>query len=168
MGEGALLMGFITLQRLLELILAAHNTARLRAMGAVEFGQSHYPLLIGFHAAWIGGLWWFGAQRAVDRHFLVFFVILLALRVWVIATLGRRWTTRVIVLPGARLVRRGLYRWLRHPNYVVVALEIAVVPLGLGLPVFAAIFSLLQIPLLLHRMAVESAALSWATSQPAS
>lgn len=168
MGEGALLIAFVTLQRLAELILSARHTARLRAEGAVEFGQSHYPLLIGFHITWIGGLWWLGADRPVDRHVLGLFIVLVALRVWVIASLGCRWTTRVIVLPGASLVRRGPYRGLRHPNYVVVALEIAVVPLALGLPVFAAIFSVLHIPLLLHRIAVESAALSWATSQPAS
>jgi len=164
MGEGALLIAFITLQRLAELIVAARHTAHLRAEGAVEFGHAHYPLMVGFHAAWICGLLWFGAGRTVEPHFLGLFLVRLALRIWVIASLGRHWTTRIIVLPGAKLVRRGPYRWLRHPNYLVVALEIAVVPLALGLPLFAAIFSLLHIPLLLHRTAVESAALSWATA----
>jgi len=133
MGEGALLIAFITLQRLAELIVAARHTARLRAEGAVEFGHAHYPLMVGFHAAWICGLLWFGAGRTVEPHFLGLFLVLLALRIWVIASLGRHWTTRIIVLPGAKLVRRGPYRWLRHPNYLVVALEIAVVPLALGL-----------------------------------
>jgi len=166
-GEGAWLIGFVTLQRLAELLFAARNTQRLRANGAVEFGQSHYPLMVGFHAAWLVGLWWLGSGEPVHRGFLAAFVALQALRLWVIASLGERWTTRVLVLPGAPLIRRGPYRRLRHPNYIVVALEIAVVPLALGLTTYTGVFALLQIPLLMHRMAIESAALSWATQQPA-
>ena len=165
MDDAALLLGFITLQRLAELVLAAHNTSRLRAQGASEFGQSHYPVMVTFHAAWLASLWWFGWKQPVHLGFFALFVLLQGLRLWVIASLGSRWTTRVIVLPGASLIRRGPYRWLRHPNYVVVALEIAIVPLALGLPVIAALFSILQVPLLLHRMAIETAALTWATSR---
>jgi methyltransferase len=166
-GEGAWLLGFVTLQRIVELLLAERNTRALRARGGVEFGQSHYPLLVAFHAAWLFGLWWFGAWRSVHPGFLALFVALQVLRVWVIASLGERWTTRIIVLPGAPLVRRGPYRRLRHPNYIVVALETAVVPLALGLPLYAGIFAVLHIPLLMHRMAVEGAALAWATKSAA-
>ena len=80
-----------------------------------------------------------------------------------IASLGRRWTTRVIVLPGAAPVARGPYRWLRHPNYLIVVLEIAVVPLALGLPLFALVFSLANAALLAYRIRVENQALAWAT-----
>jgi methyltransferase len=158
MGEADILLGFITLQRLVELRLAGRNTACLRARGGIEFGQRHYPLIVAFHAAWIFGLWWLGHGRLVDPLLLAAFLLLQLLRFWVIAALGERWTTRVIVLPGAPLVARGPYRFLRHPNYLVVAIEIALVPLALGLPVFAAVFSVINAVLLLVRVRVESAA----------
>jgi methyltransferase len=168
MGEGVWLLGFVTLQRAGELVLARRNTEALRARGAVEFGQSHYPVMVAFHAAWLAGLWWLGHAEPLNTGFVALFAFLQMLRVWVIASLGERWTTRIIVLPGAPPVRRGPYRRLRHPNYIVVALEIAIVPLALGLPVYAGIFAVVQIPLLMHRMAVEGAALAWASSQPSS
>jgi methyltransferase len=159
MGEGALLIGFITAQRLAELVLAQRNTRRLIAEGGVEFGKSHYPFMVALHAGWLAGLWWLGHARPVDPVLLGLFVLLQAGRLWVIASLGRRWTTRVIVLPGASLVARGPYRFLEHPNYLIVALEIAVVPLALGLPVFAAVFTLLNAAVLYVRIRAENAAL---------
>ena len=140
MGEGAWLVAFLIVQRLAELGLAQWNTVRLRAAGGVEFGASHYPLMVALHAFWLLGLWMLGHDRSVDPFWLAVFILLQAGRLWVIASLGRRWTTRVIVLPGAAPVARGPYRWLRHPNYLIVALEIAVVPLALGLPLFALVF----------------------------
>ncbi len=94
------------------------------------------------------------------RFCLAVFILLQAGRLWVIASLGRRWTTRIIVLPRAPLVASGPYRWLKHPNYLIVALEIAVVPLALGLPVFAAIFTLLNACILYLRIRTENAALA--------
>ncbi|MEX1083456.1 MAG: isoprenylcysteine carboxylmethyltransferase family protein, partial [Xanthobacteraceae bacterium] len=143
MGEGALLIAFIAAQRIAELLLARRNTKRLLAAGGVEFGRSHYPFIVALHAAWLVGLWLLGRDRAIDPLLLAAFVLLQAGRIWVIGTLGQRWTTRIIVVPGKAPVARGPYRWLRHPNYLIVALEIAVVPLALGLPVFAAVFTLL-------------------------
>ena len=118
MGEGAWLVAFLLIQRLAELVFARSNTARLRAKGAVEFGASHYPLLILLHASWLIGLWVFGHDRAIVWPWLAVFVLLQIGRLWVIASLGRRWTTRVIVLRGASPVTRGPYRWIRHPNYL--------------------------------------------------
>jgi len=164
MAEGALLMGFVTLERLAELIYARANTARLIAAGGGEFGRAHYPLIVGLHAAWIAGLWLFGAGRPVDPLYLAAFVLLLSARAWVIATLGRRWTTRIIVVPGEALIRGGPYRLLRHPNYLVVALEFAVVPLALGLVVYAGAFFLLNLVVLAIRVRSEDAALAWATA----
>jgi methyltransferase len=163
MGEGAWLIVFLIVQRLAELGLAQRNTIRLRAAGGVEFGASHYPLMVALHAFWLLGLWLFGHDRSVDPNWLAAFILLQAGRVWVIASLGRRWTTRVIVLQGVAPVARGLYRWLRHPNYAVVVLEIAVVPLALGLPLFALVFSLANGALLAYRIRVENQALAWAT-----
>jgi methyltransferase len=163
MDEGAWLIAFVVLQRFAELGLAQWNTARLRAAGGVEFGASHYPLIVALHASWLLGLWIFGHGRSVDPIWLVVFILLQAARVWVIASLGRRWTTRVIVLPGASPVVYGPYRWLRHPNYAVVALEIAVVPLSLQLPLFALVFSAANAALLTCRIDVENHALAWAS-----
>lgn len=163
-GEGAWLVVFLVMQRLAELALAQVNTQRLRAAGAVEFGQSHYHLMVALHAFWLASLWVAGHERAVSLPWLAVFLILQAGRVWVIATLGRRWTTRVIVMPGAPAVTRGPYQFLRHPNYWIVALEIAVVPLALGLPVLALVFSLANAAMLVLRIRIENAALDWAYS----
>jgi len=164
MGEGAWLVAFLIVQRLAELGLAQWNTLRLRAAAGVEFGAAHYPLLVALHAFWLLGLWMLGHDRNVDPLWLALFILLQAGRVWVIASLGRRWTTRVIVMPGAAPVARGPYRWLRHPNYLIVVAEIAVVPLALGLPLFALAFSLANAALLALRIRVENQALAWAAS----
>jgi methyltransferase len=162
MGEGGWLVAFLVVQRLAELAWATRNTLRLRHAGGVEFGAPHYPLMVALHAFWLLGLWVYGHDRSVDAFGLAAFVILQASRVWVIASLGSRWTTRVIVMPGSAPVARGPYRWLRHPNYLIVALEIAVVPLVLGLPLLALVFSLLNAALLAYRIRVENRALAWA------
>jgi methyltransferase len=163
-GQGAWLIGFLVLQRLGELILAQSNTRRLRALGAVEIGRSHYPFMILLHGAWLIALIVYGHDRAVNPYWLAAFVLLQAARVWVIVSLGRRWTTRVIVLPRQALATVGPYRYLRHPNYIVVVLEIAVVPLTLGLPLFALVFSIANAAMLAYRISVENRALSWATT----
>lgn len=162
MGEGAWLVAFLIVQRLVELGLAQFNTGRLRAKGAVEFGAAHYPLIVVLHALWLLGLWALGHDRPINTFWLVVFVLLQIGRVWVIASLGTRWTTRVIVLRGAARVARGPYRWLKHPNYLIVVLEIAVVPLALGLPMFALIFSIANAALLVYRIRIENEALAWA------
>jgi methyltransferase len=162
MGEGAWLVAFVAAQRLAELGYAQWNTLRLRAAGGVEFGAAHYPLMVALHAFWLLGLWMLGHGRAVDPYWLAVFVALQAARLWVIASLGRRWTTRVIVLPGAAPIGRGPYRFFKHPNYLIVALEIAVVPLALGLPLFALVFTLANGALLFYRIRVENRALAWA------
>lgn len=163
MADGGLLLGFVTLQRLAELAFARHNTGRLLAAGGVEFGRSHYKFLVAVHAIWLGGLWLTAPLRAVDPLLLMLFAVLQLARAWVMLTLRGRWTTRIIVIAGERLVARGPYRWLRHPNYLIVAAEIAVVPLALGFAAYAAVFSALNAALLFERVRVETAALGWAT-----
>lgn len=162
MGEGAWLVVFLVVQRLAELGVAQWNTLRMRTAGGVEFGASHYPIMVALHTFWLLGLGLLGHDRSVNPIWLAVFILLQAGRLWVIASLGRRWTTRVIVLPGAAPIARGPYRWLRHPNYVVVVLEIAVVPLALGLPLFSLVFSLANVALLAYRIGVENQALAWA------
>ena len=151
----------VAAQRLAELVYARRNTRKLLAEGAYESGAGHYPLLVGLHALWLVSLAVFvPADRAPDWLLLGVFVVLQGLRVWVLASLGRFWTTRVITLPGAALVRRGPYRWFRHPNYLVVAGEILVLPLAFGAWEIAVIFSLANAAILTLRVRCEERALS--------
>ena len=124
-------LAFVTAERVAELALARRNTARLLARGAKEYAPSHFPLIVALHVAWLAGLWLLGWNRPIEWGWLAVFAMLQVLRVWVLATLGARWTTRIIVLPGAPLVKTGPYKFLNHPNYVVVIGEIAVLPLAL-------------------------------------
>ena len=156
------ILGLVTLQRLGELVLARRNTDRLRAQGAHEVAAGHYPLIVALHGVWLAGLWYLvlsGSADAVSWAWLGVFVILQALRVWVIATLGPRWTTRIMVLPGAPLVAGGPYRFLAHPNYCVVAAEILVLPLVFGLVGYGIVFSILNAAILWIRIRAEEAAL---------
>jgi methyltransferase len=137
MPEGTLLLVFVTLQRWAEFHWDRHNTRRLMAQGAVERGQSHYPLMVLVHAGWLAGLWLVGYDRAITMPFLVAFLIAELGRAWVLWSLGRRWTTRIVILPEAPLVAAGPYRLVKHPNYVIVAAEMVLVPLALGLPLYA-------------------------------
>jgi methyltransferase len=167
MDAAAVLLGFVTIQRLAELAWARRNAARLLASGGIEFGRAHYPLMVAVHAAWLGGMWVLGHGVAVDPAFVIAYAALQAARLYVLASLGRRWTTRVIVIPGAPLVTRGPYRLVKHPNYWIVAGEVAVVPLALGLPLYAALFSVLNAIVMAVRIRVENAALTMAGAQDA-
>jgi methyltransferase len=155
---GGLLL-IVAAQRLAELAWSARNERRLRAMGAIEAGRAHYPVIIGLHTAWLAALFWFGWSQPVAPGWLALFLILQLARLWVLASLGERWTTRVLVLPGAPLVSGGPYRFVRHPNYFVVALEIVVLPLALGLPGLAAVFGVANAAVLAWRIKVEERAL---------
>ena len=163
-GWGAALLGFVTFQRIAELWWARQNERGLLAAGGVEHGHSHLLLIAFLHAAWLTGMWVLAYDRPVEPLFLVIVVILQIGRFWVLATLGRRWTIRIIVVPGEKLVARGPYRWLRHPNYAVVTGEIAAVPLALGLPIYALLFSILNAAVLAIRIPAENAALAAAAS----
>ena len=151
----------VAAQRLWELWLADRNTKRLLAEGAVEIGAAHYPLFILLHASWLAAiaivtpwtmvpnLWWMGL-----------YLLLQLGRLWVISTLGRFWTTRIITLPAAPLVRRGPYRLVRHPNYVVASLEIAVLPLAFGQVWIALAWSVANALLVAWRIRIEDRALN--------
>ena len=150
----------VAAQRLGELAVAQRNTARLLAQGAVEHGRGHYPLIVLLHAAWLLTLpVVVPAGRWPDPWLLGLFILLQPLRLWVIASLGRRWTTRIIVLPGAPPVRSGPYRWLRHPNYLIVVAEIALLPLAFGAWGHALVFSILNAAMLAWRIRVEETVL---------
>jgi methyltransferase len=159
MSVAVAVLGLVTLQRLSELVLARRNTRRLLARGAVEVASEHYGLIVALHAAWLCGLWLLAWDKPVSVGWLVLFVLLQLGRVWVLQTLGERWTTRIIVLPGQPLVKRGPYRLLSHPNYAVVICEIAVLPLVFGLTSYALVFSVLNAAVLSIRIRAEAGAL---------
>jgi len=153
------LLAFVTLQRLIELPIARANTRRLIASGGHEVAPGHYPLIVALHASWLLTLWWLAPGRPIDLPFLGLFALIEAGRLWTLRTLGQRWTTRIIVVPGETLVARGPYRYVNHPNYLVVISEIAVLPLVFGLWQVAIIFSLLNAAVLTVRIRAENRAL---------
>jgi methyltransferase len=163
----SIILALVTLQRLSELALARYNTSRLLARGAIEVGANHYPLVVSVHTAWLIALWVWGRDQDVDLLALSGFAVLQGLRLWILATLGSRWTTRIIVLPGEPLVASGPYRYFSHPNYAVVAAEIALLPLALHLPWLALIFTVLNAAVLMIRIRTEVRALSATSGQPA-
>ena len=153
------ILGFVTLQRLVELRLADRNSKRLLAQGAIEYGRGHYAFIVALHMAWLGALWWSAPAQPISLAWLGAFALLQFGRIWVIAALGGRWTTRIIVVPRAPLVATGPYRFVSHPNYLIVTAEIAVLPLVFGLWKFALAFSLLNAILLWIRIREENKAL---------
>lgn len=153
------IMLFVTLQRLSELIIARRNTSSLLAAGAHEVGASHYPVMVAMHTAWLAALWFTVGDRPVSMPLLLLFAVLQLMRIWVLATLGSRWTTRIIVTQDAPLVKKGPFRFLRHPNYAVVTAEIAVLPLTFGLIWIAALFTLFNAAMLYVRIGAENRAL---------
>ena len=160
-----LAVALVAVQRLLELRLSRRHERILRARGAVERGREHYPLMVGLHVLWLLSTLVEGLLRGPDLPTywpipLAFFLLAQLLRYWVIFTLGENWNTRVLVVPGTKLVRRGPYRYLNHPNYVVVAIEIATFPLIFGAWVTALAFSVLNAALLYVRIREENRALA--------
>ena len=153
------ILALVTAQRLGELWLSSRNTGRLLARGGEEHSPGHYPLIVLIHAAWLGVLWFIALNRPIDIFWLATFVIIELGRIWVIASLGNRWTTRIITVPNAPLVSRGPYRFVNHPNYLVVAAEIAVLPLVFELWQLALLFSLLNGAILFFRIREENHAL---------
>jgi methyltransferase len=156
-----IILALVALQRLVEVFYAERNTRALLARGAVEIGRAHYPLIVLLHAAWLVAITLLLPTNATIRWpLLALFIVLQLARVWVLATLGPYWTTRIITLEGAPLVRKGPYRFVRHPNYLVVACEIAVLPLVFGEVWVAVVFTVLNAAMLFWRIRQEDAALA--------
>ena len=154
-------LALVALQRLIELARAHSNTARLRRLGAVEADAGAYPLYVLLHAGWLISLAIFVPAETPPNWLLIGLFALLQLgRIWVLASLGHYWTTRIITLPNAPLVRTGPFRYVRHPNYLLVAAEIAVLPLAFGAFAVAATFSALNLMLLARRIRIEERVLA--------
>jgi len=142
-----LFLGFIIVQRLSELVIAKRNTARLLTKGAYEVGASHYPVMVGMHSAWIACLMIVGYDESVAFGWLALFAILQVFRLWILGSLGGRWTTRIIILEEP-LVVRGPFKYVSHPNYMLVVAEIIVAPMVLGLVWVAVAFTVLNAAML--------------------
>ncbi len=165
------IVALVALQRIAELVLSTRNTRALIRRGAAEVEQGHYPLIVLFHVTWLAAIaLWLPEPAIIHAIPLAFLISLQLARVWVIATLGPYWTTRVITLEGAPLVKRGPYRFMRHPNYLVVALEVFCLPLVFGETDVALICGGINLALLAWRIRIEDAALGTrrAVGEPAS
>ncbi|HVZ68033.1 MAG TPA: isoprenylcysteine carboxylmethyltransferase family protein [Rhizomicrobium sp.] len=161
MSWAYLIIGLVALQRLIELPYAARNAKRLLANGAIEYGRKHYPLFVVLHASWLLVMVLdLPADPPIHLWPLIAYAVIEVLRIWVLLSLGPYWTTRIISLPDAPLVRKGPYRFFRHPNYLIVVCEIALLPLVFGEIAVSAVFSLLNAALLFWRIRVENAALA--------
>jgi methyltransferase len=157
-------LAFVVVQRLFELALAAANTGRLRRLGGIEIDRLGYPVFVALHTAWLASIALLVPAAAAPSWLLLgLFGVLQVGRLWVIATLGRRWTTRLVVLPQAAPVRAGPYRFFRHPNYLIVVGEIAVLPLAFGAVGIASVFSIANAVLLARRIRLEDRALGHAS-----
>lgn len=154
-----LFLGFIIAQRLSELVIAKRNTARLLDKGAYEVGESHYPVMVAMHSVWIACLIFFGYDEAVAFGWLAIFAVLQVFRLWILGSLGGRWTTRIIILEEP-LVVRGPFKYVSHPNYTLVVAEIIVAPMVLGLVWVAVVFTVLNAAMLWVRIGVEHKALA--------
>lgn len=153
------ILALVTLQRLVELMVSRANTRRLLAAGGYEVAAGHYYWLVALHVAWLITLWDLALGRPINLPFLLVFILIEVARYWTLRTLGRRWTTRIIVVPGEKLVTSGPYRFVNHPNYWVVTGEIAVLPLVFGLWPVALLFTILNAAVLNVRVRAEDRAL---------
>jgi methyltransferase len=160
-----LAVSLVAAQRLLELVLARRNERRTRARGAVERGRGHYPFLVALHALWLVSTLVEGLLRGPESPTLwpvplALFLLMQPLRYWAIFSLGENWNTKILIVPGAKLVRRGPYRCLNHPNYVAVVVEILTFPLVFGAWITALVFTALNATLLYVRIREEDRALA--------
>ena len=160
-GVPQTVIALVAFQRLAELIVSRRNTAALKNAGAIETGQRHYPLFVGLHGAWLIAIAFsVPPESPIHWPLLLAYAGLQPIRFWIMATLGRNWTTRILVQPGGQRVHHGPYRWCQHPNYAVVALEIPLLPLAFGAWPLAVIFGGMNAALLTYRIQVEDKAIN--------
>ena len=169
MMSGAVILvvgvALVAAQRLFELVLARGNERKTRARGAVERGRVHYSSIVALHVLWLVSTLVEGLLRGPDFPPywpvpLALFLLVQPLRYWAVFSLGENWNTKILIVPGAKLVRRGPYRYLSHPNYVVVVVEILVFPLIFGAWVTALVFTALNAVVLYVRIREENRALA--------
>jgi methyltransferase len=152
-------ISFFILQRLSELIIAKRNEKWLLQQGAIEYGRAHYPFMIAMHTFFIVSIiteYLLRGQPPIDWLFLVIFLIVLSFKFWALSSLGKYWNTKIYRIPGVYPVKKGPYKFLKHPNYMEVVCEIAVIPLVFHLYYTAIIFTILNAAMLTVRIREEN------------
>jgi methyltransferase len=154
---------FLIFQRLAELYVSSKNEKWLLRNGAVEYGKEHYPYMVAMHTLFIISIiaeyiWRDGT--VVSYPLIVFFFILIVIKVIVISTLGHYWNTKIYKVPGTRPVATGIYKYIKHPNYIIVICEIAIIPLAFGLYYTAIVFTILNALMLTVRIKKENEVLA--------
>jgi len=151
---------FLIAQRLTELYISRRNEKWLLSQGAVEYGRGHYPYIVALHTLFIVSLaseyYFSGEPHPISYRFLALFILLLAFKSWILTSLGKYWNTRIYRVPGSIAVKKGPYKLLRHPNYIDVVCEIAIIPLVFHLYYTSVIFSVLNAIMLTVRLKVEN------------
>jgi methyltransferase len=150
---------FLVTQRLTELYISKRNAKWLLTQGAIEYGREHYPYIVALHTLFIVSLiaeYYLTGGQAISYTFLTLFILLLAFKYWILSSLGTYWNTRIYRVPGAIAVKKGPYKLFKHPNYVDVICEIAIIPLVFHLYYTAIIFSVLNAVMLSVRIKVEN------------
>lgn len=156
-----IILGLVVLQRISELFLSNRNTKRLLATGSMEFYPGHYFLIVGLHTFWLIALIISVApQTSINIYLFIIFLVLQFARYYVISTLGKYWTTRIIRNPQTPLVTTGIYKFIKHPNYLIVAIEIYLLPMVFGMPELSLIFGTLNLAILVIRIYYENEALN--------
>lgn len=159
-----LFVGFIIVQRLVELTIAKRNERWIVDQGGIEYGQGHYPAMVLIHSAffvaYIAEVITLGKSLSVYWPFLlILFLLTQGMRVWALTSLGKFWNTKIIILPGAVVVKKGPYKIIKHPNYLIVALELIIIPLMFNAFITLAIFMVLNLVILSIRIPAEEKAL---------
>lgn len=158
-----LFLSFIIFIRLVELLYAARNEKWLLKMGAVEYGREHYPFMIVMHVSFLVSLiveYTLGKHETGNFYLMAIYLVLLTVKLWIIRSLGTFWNTKIYRIPDAPLVKTGLYKYIKHPNYIIVTAEIVVIPFIFQLYYTATIFSVLNIVMLYVRIKAENKALN--------
>jgi len=150
---------FLIIQRLSELLIASRNEKWLLSQGAVQYGQSHYPFIVAMHTLFIVSIiveYILKPNSPIDFIFLVLFLLVLAFKFWALSSLGKYWNTKIYRIPGVYPIKKGPYKIFKHPNYMEVCLEIAIIPLVFHLYYTAIIFTVLNAIMLSVRITVEN------------
>ncbi|MBD1394464.1 isoprenylcysteine carboxyl methyltransferase family protein [Mucilaginibacter glaciei] len=158
-----LFISFLIIQRISELLVAARNEKWLRANGAVEYGKEHYPYIVLLHTAFIISViaeYIYSDHTGTNYFFIVLFFVLIVIKVVVISTLGHYWNTKIFKVPGSKPVATGIYKYIKHPNYIIVICEIAIIPLAFNLYYTAVAFTILNAIMLSVRIKKENEVLA--------
>lgn len=159
-----LLIGFVIFQRLIELVIAKKNEKKSFSAGGVEYDKKGYIVIVFMHIFFFISLIaeYFYFHRALNKYWIIFLILFIAaqgLRYWSIISLGSMWNTRIIIVPGSRLVNYGPYKYFKHPNYMAVITELAVIPFMFSCFITAVVFSSINLLLLKRRIGIEENAI---------